>query len=548
MKLSVFVRSAILTVSAVIGSICLVIALLSLIFGIRPAIVVSGSMSPAIPTGSLIFAQETPADELRVEDVVTVERPDDRGLVTHRVVEVDTSTTPTQLVLKGDANETNDPLPYQVNTAGKVVFAVPYLGTIARFFQTPLGLASLVLATLGIVAAFLWNPRSRSSQQKPHHVDADGSPPGENVTGTEPMTDANSHATARKASMSATITMGAPGGSVSADGPASGTQAKTPQLSTSADSSSTSQEDIEQQLPAGSSGFEWPQLPGKEPWSDLKPDEVEHESARSSEPARPDSATAGKDELRQEAASDDALAATDVQQPRRLRPAEHSAKQAEPLESPTRPAHEPSSLPEELGASSETRSPVNKSTESSPEKDGTEVGIKPRGQAKTPPATTASVNETEQSRETMQQREQAKQTPREETKQPRDMKEHDETRRPGTMEQTAMTEQTDATKPADAGLEKEDSVHKPAAAKSEGSAEGVVSVVAERHIPSQATSRTPQESTAQANHTDTAQATEASKQDDPSTIPAQGRSPVDATEPAAFVPTPAFPSRRSQRR
>lgn len=169
MRTLTLIRSLFLTCTSILGGLCLIVFAGALVFGAAPAIVVSGSMSPTIPVGSLTFATPTPAEQVRVGDVVMVERPDGQGLVTHRVVRVDTvdgRPGAASLVLKGDANSTDDPLPYLVTEVGKVVGHVPHLGHAASFLQTQAGLATIILVAVAFVAAFALDPaRSRRARR-----------------------------------------------------------------------------------------------------------------------------------------------------------------------------------------------------------------------------------------------------------------------------------------------------------------------------------------------------------------------------------------------
>lgn len=163
------VRSAVLTVSALLGVVCLLAFLGSLAFGVRPLVVISGSMEPTVPVGSVVFTRSVPAAEIEVGDIVTVERPRDLGLITHRVV----STTPaeggsTDLVLRGDANTVDDPEPYSVTSAGRYVWGVPGLGHLALFLQTRGGLVVAGAAALVLLAVFVLDPARMVSSDEDH--------------------------------------------------------------------------------------------------------------------------------------------------------------------------------------------------------------------------------------------------------------------------------------------------------------------------------------------------------------------------------------------
>lgn len=161
-------RSTLITTAAVVGAITIVIVAICLITGVRPAIVVSGSMSPTIPTGSMTFAREIPVSEVQVGDIVTVDRVIGSGLVTHRVIDITEADGATELLLQGDANDAPDPAPYPVRTVGEVVFHVPWLGTAAAVIRTPLGLTSVALLVIAFMILGFVSPRERTQDARQH--------------------------------------------------------------------------------------------------------------------------------------------------------------------------------------------------------------------------------------------------------------------------------------------------------------------------------------------------------------------------------------------
>jgi signal peptidase I len=115
-----------LNVGAVVGALCIALTLCAVLFGLRPVIFQSGSMSPAIPAGSLALAKEVPAKDLRVGDVVTVRVGAVR--VSHRVVDVALHDPTATLRLRGDANDSPDEQTYEVSSAPRVLVSVPEVG------------------------------------------------------------------------------------------------------------------------------------------------------------------------------------------------------------------------------------------------------------------------------------------------------------------------------------------------------------------------------------------------------------------------------------
>src|SRR5699024_1197903 len=116
----------------------------------------TGSMSPTIPTGAVAVVKEISADEIRVGDVITVDREEGKLPVTHRVVEVHPQTPVESLVqMKGDANANIDPGMYRVETVRKVLWSVPELANIIVWFSNPMVLGGITgLAALGVLWAF----------------------------------------------------------------------------------------------------------------------------------------------------------------------------------------------------------------------------------------------------------------------------------------------------------------------------------------------------------------------------------------------------------
>lgn len=160
--------SALLTLAAVVGVIAVLAVAAGAVFGIRPVVVVSGSMEPVLPVGSMVFVRTVPADTVHVGDIVTTERSDGvKELITHRVVSATTSGDKTVLRLRGDANAAEDPFPYTVSSVGGYVFDVPWVGTISLVARTPLGLAAIGLYALTLVLLILFGRTRRAASPPP---------------------------------------------------------------------------------------------------------------------------------------------------------------------------------------------------------------------------------------------------------------------------------------------------------------------------------------------------------------------------------------------
>lgn len=117
------------------------------LLGHRLYIVNSGSMSPTIKVDSMIIVKESNAKEIVKGDIITYYGHNQDSRVTHRVVEIENNGE--TFITRGDANESNDPLPLEgEKLIGKVVFTIPFIGSIFRFLSTDLGLALLITVAI----------------------------------------------------------------------------------------------------------------------------------------------------------------------------------------------------------------------------------------------------------------------------------------------------------------------------------------------------------------------------------------------------------------
>lgn len=151
-----------LTALAAAGALCIIAVIAAFAFNITLIMFSTGSMSPAIPAGSVAVVREVPATEIDVGDVVTVERPNALP-ITHRVTEIlDRGGAQVTFTMQGDANDQPDPAPYTTDTVRLVLFSVPGLATVISGLQDPVALGVItVLAAILVTWAF-WPRRDRA--------------------------------------------------------------------------------------------------------------------------------------------------------------------------------------------------------------------------------------------------------------------------------------------------------------------------------------------------------------------------------------------------
>lgn len=132
-------------------------------------VVRSGSMSPTIPTGSIVFYKKIAAADVKVGDIIVFTKPGTTGeKVTHRVYRITHGANGTFFTTKGDANGAPDD--WQVPAVGNgwvSAFHVPGIGYALADLQTGLArLLLLIIPALGLGAITLyeiWQDKARKA-------------------------------------------------------------------------------------------------------------------------------------------------------------------------------------------------------------------------------------------------------------------------------------------------------------------------------------------------------------------------------------------------
>ena len=132
-------------------------------FGYGAAVVLSGSMEPALSVDDLILVREQ--DHYGVGDVVVYQDGD--ILVVHRIVEENGGTAVTQ----GDANNVPD-APIETSLIrGRVVLTIPYAGIAVRFIRTPLGIICILAAAIALIEIPRRRERRKDDEQRQKIID-----------------------------------------------------------------------------------------------------------------------------------------------------------------------------------------------------------------------------------------------------------------------------------------------------------------------------------------------------------------------------------------
>jgi signal peptidase I len=114
--------------------------------------VLTGSMQPTYPVGSLLVIGQIDGSDVEPGMAVVFEDPREPGrLVAHRVVSVADGAT-LSFVTQGDANASRDPSPVPARMIrGRVLWSVTHLGTAMEWLQWPRSFLVLVLLPLGLL-------------------------------------------------------------------------------------------------------------------------------------------------------------------------------------------------------------------------------------------------------------------------------------------------------------------------------------------------------------------------------------------------------------
>lgn len=98
------------------------------LFGYSAYRVLSSSMDPTLPVGSLVYVQKIKPSQLKTNDIVTFYSQQSQ-IVTHRIVDKQGN----DFVTKGDHNRDNDIMLLSASQIiGIVQYSIPYLGYINK--------------------------------------------------------------------------------------------------------------------------------------------------------------------------------------------------------------------------------------------------------------------------------------------------------------------------------------------------------------------------------------------------------------------------------
>ncbi len=117
----------------IVVAIAVMVIVIPLVTGSTPRTVLTSSMEPVYPPGTLVIDKPVNPDDVRIGDVITYQLASGQDLfVTHRVISISRSTNgETTFITKGDNNSAPDADPVtavQVQAGGEVWYSLPWIG------------------------------------------------------------------------------------------------------------------------------------------------------------------------------------------------------------------------------------------------------------------------------------------------------------------------------------------------------------------------------------------------------------------------------------
>jgi signal peptidase len=164
--------AALLTVAVVVPRIA----------GATPYAVLTGSMEPELPPGTLVVVRPASIEEIEIGDVITYQL--DSGeptVVTHRVVGIGIDVDGERVLsTQGDANESADPKPVrEVQVKGELWYSAPQLGHLHQLLtgqQRQWGVYAVAVLLFGY-AALAWGSALKDRLRRREERDDEATTP-----------------------------------------------------------------------------------------------------------------------------------------------------------------------------------------------------------------------------------------------------------------------------------------------------------------------------------------------------------------------------------
>lgn len=162
----------------IVAGLAVVLIVIPKASGSTPLTVLTQSMEPTLPPGTLLVVKPTPLEDIRIGDVVTYQIVSGQpAVISHRVVAVESSSDGARtFVLKGDNNAEPDSSPVTAaQVRGVVWYSIPEVGYVNQLVNGSRGwlipvVAGILLAysaamiTIGVTSSVRRRRRSRGGR------------------------------------------------------------------------------------------------------------------------------------------------------------------------------------------------------------------------------------------------------------------------------------------------------------------------------------------------------------------------------------------------
>lgn len=139
----------------IVAGLAVVLIVIPKATGSTPLTVLTQSMEPTLPPGTLLVVKPTPLEDIRIGDVITYQIVSGQpAVISHRVVSVESSSGGGRtFVLKGDNNAEPDSSPVTAaQVRGVVWYSIPEVGYVNQLVNGSRGW--LIPAVAGILLAY----------------------------------------------------------------------------------------------------------------------------------------------------------------------------------------------------------------------------------------------------------------------------------------------------------------------------------------------------------------------------------------------------------
>src|SRR6056297_1241666 len=156
MKFTKIIYYSVFTILAIIA-LLLIVSIFPITGNYNFYVVQSGSMEPAIKTGSVIMVK--PMDDYEIGDIISFGEPrPNNPPTTHRIYDMEVIEGKIYYITKGDANNAPDrDRVAKSEVIGKTLISVPYVGYLVSFARKPIGFFLIVIIpALVIIGDEIW--------------------------------------------------------------------------------------------------------------------------------------------------------------------------------------------------------------------------------------------------------------------------------------------------------------------------------------------------------------------------------------------------------